>query len=156
MRDPKTRQEWNDWFFDDPVGCVAEINRRSIQQLKHEYQQHHNQERFWQTFYERHDDLKAEQAVLQRVFQAKVNDLSNVPVDEAIDQIADIARKEIDAENRRRGRAKEYSVYRGGPGISGNVPVPPEGTGSLSAAIKAKKERRRVAQGNFRPMRFAE
>ena len=145
--DDMTDDELNETLFRNPRQLINSIRSEERAVARQEQ----GTREFYQTLFRRHSTLRADKGYVDAVLNKHYEGIKDMPVDEAIDRIAELAQEAIAADERRRYRNREYEVMRGGPGHSGiesdAVPLPPpEGTSSLGSVIRANNERRRAAR----------
>ena len=134
--DEMTDEELGDLMYSKP--------RELINRIRADERAAFDRSRFWDQFDSKFPNLKPDRSLVLGVLQQNIVRLGNVPVDDAIEQLADLAQKEIDATQRRWSRQREYGVMRGGPGIPPDqVNMAPPGEVSLSSLIKERRNARR-------------
>jgi hypothetical protein len=138
--------QWNDMFLDNPARAAQQLIHENNKALRAEYERAQKQNNFWDQLYGRHPNLREEDHLVRTVLQRKFDELSGMPVADAIEELAHHANQEVEKQSKRRAYQSEYTVFRGGPDGSSGMPAfqDPEER-SLGAAIKARKEQRRNA-----------
>lgn len=139
--------DWEQLLFDNPKEALKlhaeRVAKRVTNQLRGEYQQRENTKQFWSKFYEKHDDLKRDHDLVEITLQANLNELANVPVDKAMERLADLTRDRIMRYAGDKGKARKAHAEGASP--PSPTPTEPEPTSvtSLSDIIKARARKRR-------------
>lgn len=125
---------------------AQQYSERNNAKLRAEFAAEMGRRDFWQNFYHRNPDLQQDRKFVSETLDANLKDLSDVPVDDAYDRLADLVRNDLATGDKRRRDQKEYSMYSGGPGVPDGVrATPPSGQNSktLGDIIRARSEKRR-------------
>lgn len=99
--DPMDGINWDEAIFANPKEALQRygeiVEERVANRLRGEYQRERGQERFWDDFYKRHNDLIRDQDgdIVQMLLNKNLNKFSNMPVDKAMDELADLTRQRI-------------------------------------------------------------
>jgi len=154
----KLLDQWNEAFLDNPAKAMTHWTEENNKKIRAEYDRLQKQDNFWKQLYGQHPHLKEEDHLVRQVMQREWDVLMGMTAEDAIAELAHHSNLEIEKQSKRRAYQSEYTSYRGGPdGSSGMPPFRDPSEGSLSGAIKARKERRRDAQYGFvRPGRVSE
>lgn len=146
-------EAWEQYRMQYGIGATlnaygAQLSQQIEAKLEAKYVQEQGRRDFWQNFYHRNPDLQHDRKFVSETLDKNINDLSDVPVDQAYDKLADLVRNDLAAGDKRRHLQKEYSMYSGGPGLpDGVVATAPSGQGALTLGdmIKGRAEMRRNA-----------
>lgn len=96
---PTPKTDWEKLLFEDPekaVQLIKEQTREEVSlQLRAEYQRERNTQLFWDQFYELNKDLKQDHDMVQGLLNANFNELSNIPIADAYEKLADLTRTRI-------------------------------------------------------------
>ena len=154
-----------DQLFEDPAAALrgfAQLMKQNItSDLTGKYQAASNEKEFWADFYETNPDLKEFKLQVDGVTDKNMSKIGSLPVDKAVDRIADLTRKELLRISNKFGKGKQepnksttlesaQDAVLPGPGGApqeGN-PMEPAEQGkvvTLSSLLKDRKERRRKA-----------
>lgn len=152
---PETQDEFERRLYANPKAVLQafgeEIEERVTKKLTSEYQRDRATQRFWDQFYEKHPDLKADHDLVDITLQSHLGEMGSMPVDKAIDRVADLTRERIlryagGAAKARSPRARA----EGGSNPAAPAPTKPKSDDdvrilSITDIIKERKEKRRRA-----------
>jgi hypothetical protein len=149
---PKTEDDEPDWdklLYDDPKAAMRLHGERVAAKVKQEltatYQREKGQETFWKNFYDKNKDLKNDHDLVEVTLKGNLNDLANIPVEKAMEKLADLTRDRIlrYAGGKPKGGSKK-AVAEGAAAPSAPKATPePNAPSSLSDIIKARARKRR-------------
>lgn len=150
-KDAPAETDWNNLLFTDPKAAVAEIKRQAkeevTREMRGEYNKAENTKVFWRKFYAKNKDLRSDHDLVELTLNGNLGDLANIPVDTAMERLADLTRQRIlrytgsAASNRGKKARVEGS----------DAPTPPREAGEpdepvrLSDIIKARRNKRASA-----------
>lgn len=145
--EPEEEPNWEELIFSDPNQAMKlhgeRVARQVESKLRAEYQREQSSSRFWNDFYKAHGDLKEDHDLVEATLSKNFSTLANIPVADAIEQLADLTRQRI---LRYSGKAKKS---RKRPTVEGSTtprkvqaPAPKPQQTTLIDLIKARKERR--------------
>lgn len=152
---PKFQQQeeepdWDKLLYDDPKKAMQlhgeMIARRVTQDLTTRYERDKGTDKFWNNFYEKHKDLKPDDDLVKVLLQANLASLANIPVDEAMDKLADLTRDRILRYSGGRAPSGKKVRVEGAEPPSSKKPEPDTNKPtSLSDIIKARRTKRATA-----------
>ena len=144
--------DWDNLIFTDPkkaLDLTAERVRREVtRELRGEYQREQSTTRFWTEFYKKNDDLKADKDIVEMMLSKHMADLADVPVDKAMEKLADLTRERVmKYSNNRGGQRKRTRAVTTGAS-NGARPAAAKSdvkatASSLTSIIKNRRELRR-------------
>ena len=153
-RDPEPTEDEPDWdalLFQDPKGTLELYGNRVAEKVKRElrgeYNTNESTKRFWADFDSKNKDLKGDRKLVEFVMQEHFNELANIPVDKAIEKLADLTRQQImQYSNRGGGKRKSRAVAEGAdtPRTRAEPTPEPVATASLSALLTKRRQARRA------------
>jgi hypothetical protein len=107
VQPPKaTEPDINTLWFENPAAAAKRIKEETARELREEYQTERNREKFWDTFYRKHDDLREDDWVVEAQLARHGHELVDLPVPQAQDKLAELTRNEI-LRLSRKGRSVE-------------------------------------------------
>lgn len=148
--EPKNEDDidWEELLYKDPKKALELHGQRVAQQvttqIRNEYQKEKGTEKFWNGFYEKHKDLKADHDLVDMTLKANLNTLANIPIDEAMEKLADLTRTRIMRYAGNKAPGKKVRVEGSDPPRPKKEEVPSDKPSSLSDIIKARKSSRRA------------
>lgn len=150
---PQVLEEEPDWdklLYDDPKKAMQlhgeMIARKVTQDLTTRYERDKGTDKFWSNFYAKHDDLKKDDDLVKVLLQANLPTLANIPVDEAMDKLADLTRDRILRYSGGRAPSGKKARAEGAEPPSAKRPEPDTNKPtSLSDIIKARRSKRATA-----------
>jgi hypothetical protein len=141
---------WEETFFSDPNGTLRAFGERVAKQvedrLTRKYQQEQGTNRFWSEFKEKHPDLADDTDLVSATLNANFASIANMPVDEAIDRLADLTRQRILRYSKNsNGGTKSRKAVAEGENPPQPRPTAPAQTNvtTLSDLIRARRARHR-------------
>lgn len=141
--------DWDKLLYDNPREAMRLHGDRIANKVKTElttqYQREQGQKIFWDRFYEKNKDLKDDQDLVETTLKSNLNDLANIPVDDAMKKLADLTRDRIMryAGGKPKGGGKKAVAEGNGPPSAPRATPEPEAPSSLSDIIKARARKRR-------------
>ena len=123
-----------------------EVAERVTKQLTGQYQRDRSTQKFWEEFYEKHPDLKADHDLVEVTLSSNLSKLAAVQVPEAIERLAELTRDRI---LRYAGDAAKSRPKARAEGAKGTIsPAPPVAPDepkilSISQMLKKRREDRR-------------
>lgn len=144
--------DWERLLFENPNEALRLHGERVREQvrseLQTEYQRDQGTQRFWTDFYKKNPDLEEDRDLVELTLNSNLSNLANLPVAEAIEQLADLTRQRIlrySGGGQQKSRQKKPVVE----GAESPKPKPPKNeepnVTSLSDLIKARKAKRTTA-----------
>jgi len=135
-------------LFNDPKAAVAKIRQQVGQEIEgrltQRYTQDQNNIKFWAAFDEAYPDLKGDRDLVELTMNANLSTLANIPVEDAMEKIAELTRGRISRYTKSRPQGRRPFAEGASP------PMPPRQQGeeekppSLSDIVR----RRRAAKQN--------
>lgn len=148
-KDPLDTTNWDQEIFSKPGEAVKKIveitEARVTAKLRGEYKKEQGTEKFWNSFYAKHKDLNREKDhdIVEMTLNKNLASLANIPVDKALDQLADLTRDRIMVYAG--GKARKRPVVEGSSPPQDRKPTEEaKPAGSLSEVLKRRKEKRRA------------
>lgn len=141
---------WDDLLFTNPKEAMrlhGEQIRRDVKaELQGEYQKDQGEKAFWTDFYAKNKDLQTDKDLVQFMLSKSMAELGDMPVEKAMDRLADLTRQTILGYGNRHGGEKRRSravVEGANPPASRAAPTPADRPTTLSDILKARKAARR-------------
>lgn len=141
--------DWDKLLYDNPKEAMRLHGQRVADKVKQEltatYQREQGQKVFWDRFYEKNKDLKDDRDLVETTLKSNLNDLANIPVDDAMKKLADLTRDRIlryAGGKPKAGGKKAVAEGAAAPSPPRATPEP-EAPSSLSDIIKARARKRR-------------
>lgn len=130
-------------IFEDPEKALQLHEQRVIEKLRAEDNRVKSEQAFWKEFYNKNNDLSAEEDVVQFVVQKHMNELGSLHPDQAAERIAEYSRKAI---NRFRGAQPVTKALPSGAAKTGpsNTQSAPAVTESRSATVDFVSQLRKI------------
>lgn len=152
--EPEEETDWENLIFTNPKEAVEKIKEQSrkeiTRELRGDYQREQSTTRFWNDFYKENDDLTEDRDIVEMELNKNFAKLADMPVPDAIAELADLTRKRIMKYSNNRGvkRKRTRAVTSGASNSSrpeqGARPAQPK-VQTLSGLIKGRREKRRAA-----------
>jgi hypothetical protein len=113
--------------------------------LTRDYQKEQGTKVFWDKFYDKNKDLKQDQDLVETTLKSNLNDLANIPVEDAMKKLADLTRDRIMryAGGKPKGGGKKAVAEGSSPPSAPRATPEPDAPSSLSDIIKARARKRR-------------
>lgn len=102
---PDPDEEWmkskqfEEDLFKDPAGTMERRDKIVAKRIKHElqteYQRDQGTVRFWDNFFQKYPDLKADRDLVEITLNSNLADLANIRVDESYEKLAELTRARI-------------------------------------------------------------
>jgi hypothetical protein len=143
-RDPKT-------FLHSYGQEIAEqVTQTVTKSLTSQYQRERGTQKFWDEFYQKHQDLRQDHDLVEVTLNSHLAEMSSMPVSQAMDKLADLTRDRILRYAGGRKPAGKKAQAEGSAPPTPTRPAAPQDEKilSISELIKRRREnRRRVASG---------
>lgn len=148
---PKAEDDEPDWdklLYDNPKEAMRlhgeRVASRVKQELTAQYQRENGQKLFWEKFYDKNKDLKDDTDLVEVTLKANLNDLANIPVEDAMKKLADLTRDRIMRYAGGKPKGGKKAMAEGAaPPMPPKASPEPEAPSSLSDIIKARARKRR-------------
>jgi hypothetical protein len=110
--------DWDAELFANPKAAAKKIRdltrKQVLKEMRSEYQQDQSNKDFWKEFYAAHKDLKDDHDLVESTMGKNMSKLANLPVSQAIDQLADLTRDRISRYSKRGGQTRTKATAEGG------------------------------------------
>jgi hypothetical protein len=148
---PKEDEEpdWDKMLYDNPKEAMRLHGERVAARVKadltRDYQKEQGTKVFWDKFYDKNKDLKQDQDLVETTLKSNLNDLANIPVEDAMKKLADLTRDRIMryAGGKPKGGGKKAVAEGSSPPSAPRATPEPDAPSSLSDIIKARARKRR-------------
>jgi len=135
-------------LFNDPKAAVAKIREqvgREIEgKLTQKYVQDQNTQKFWAAFDDQFPDLKGDRDLTEMILNANLSTLANIPVEDAMEKIAELTRARIARYTKSRPQGRRPYAEGASPPMPPRQQAEDEKPPSLSDIVR----RRRAAKQN--------
>lgn len=144
-----TEPDWDKLLYDNPQEAMRLHGDRVAAKVKKEltaqYSREKGQETFWKNFYDTNKDLRADHDLVEMTLKSNLNELANIPVEQAMKKLADLTRDRIMryAGGKPKGGGKKAVAEGAAPPSPTRPNSEPEAPSSLSDIIKARARKRR-------------
>lgn len=146
---PPPEVDWDKLLFENPKEALRihgeQVGKDVEKRLTERYQRDQGTQRFWTDFYAKHADLKSDGDLVQATLEANFEALASLPVDKAIDRVAQLTRDRISRYSKKATRKTPQVEGAGSP-----MPRPTSPTTLADAIPKSLSDsirRRRAARG---------
>src|SRR5262245_50635158 len=135
-------------LFNDPKAAVAKIRQQVGQEIEgrltQRYTQDQNNIKFWAAFDEAYPDLKGDRDLVELTMNANLSTLANIPVEDAMEKIAELTRGRISRYTKSRPQGRRPFAEGASPPMPPRQQAEEEKPPSLSDIVR----RRRAAKQN--------
>ena len=91
--------DWDQELFTSPKKALAKygelIEKKVTDKLEGRYQRDRSTQVFWDQFYDKHPDLKADHDLVDLTLKSNLAEMGSMPVEKAMDRLADLTRDRI-------------------------------------------------------------
>jgi seryl-tRNA synthetase len=151
-RDVPPPEDLGQLLFNEPNKALKrireEVGQEIEQKLTRRYQQDQNNIRFWNTFDEQFPDLKNDRDLVELTMNANLSELANIPVESAMERIAELTRDRIQRYTKSRPQGRRPFAEGASPPMPPRQQQEEEKPPSLSELVR----RRRAAKQNRAPV----
>src|SRR5262245_59048394 len=110
---PTEEEDWDNLLFTKPKEAVAKIVKKAEQEistrLEARYQRDQNTQKFWTAFDKAYPDLVGDRDLVELTLNANLAQVANIPVEQAMEKIADLTRTRIRRYTQTRPRLRRPS-----------------------------------------------
>lgn len=138
-------------LFTDPKAAVNKIKEDAKAEMRAELSATNAQQAFWNSFYEKNDDLKDADIVVRGVFAREFEAMKPMTLEKARDHLAEQSKKELlrlgaTPKAKKQPLPSEDGTRRTAPGLNkdSDVSTHSPATGGLSAVIAERRAARRA------------
>jgi len=144
---PSEEEDWDNLLFTKPKEAVSKIVQKAEKEisarLERRYQQDKNTQKFWEAFDKTYPDLIGDRDLVEMTMNANLAQVANIPVEQAMEKIADLTRTRIQRYTQTRPKGKKAFAEGGGPPLP-KAPRPDEPkVVGLSEIIRRRNAKRR-------------
>jgi hypothetical protein len=141
-------EELSQLLFNDPKAAIAKIREEVGQEIEtkltRKYTSDQNTQKFWNAFDDKFPDLKGDRDLVEMTMNANLSTLANIPVEDAMDRIAELTRNRIARYTKSRPKGPRPFAEGASPPMPPRQQEEEEKPPSLSDIVR----RRRAAKQN--------
>jgi hypothetical protein len=145
---PQPSEDLSALLFSEPQKAIQkireEVGKEIENKLTQRYVQDQNNIRFWGTFDEKFPDLKSDRDLVEMTMNANISELANIPVEEAMEKIAELTRGRIQRYTKSRPQGRRPYAEGASPPMPPRQAAEDDKPPSLSEIVR----RRRAAKQN--------
>lgn len=138
-------------IWSDPKGYIKKeterVRNEVKQELTEEQQRKEDEKEFWNLFYQKNEDLKGYELIVNAILSRDINEIAKMKVQDAITTLADRVRKEMLQLNVKPAKNEQDVVVEDGAAPTGNFEQeakPDKNSKSLSDLVKDKRKARQA------------
>jgi hypothetical protein len=142
-RDVPPPEDLGALLFSEPRKAIQkireEVGQEIEQKLTRKYQQDQNNLRFWKTFDDQFPDLKNDRDLVELTMNANLSELANIPVEDAMERIAELTRDRIQRYTKSRPQGRRPYAEGSSPPMPPRQQQEEEKPPSLSELVRRRR-----------------